>query len=295
MAPGPGDQIAPLPFALKSATLLPEVKVMLLLCLWRKNMLKRLGSLLLVLFLLTGAYGCSPGQKPKATKQAAPVIPVTGVAVPILYYHLIDDNLWSPFHSMFVSPPDFANQMKYLKTAGYTVIPLVQIENAGQYTRPVIITFDDGYEDNYTNAYPILKEYNFPATVFLISGFIGKPHYLNADQILQMEDLVSFQDHTVTHRSLATLSAAVQEHELSASRQAIEALTGQNVFAVAYPDGSYNRTTIEITRQLGYKYAFLMVPGGIYHTGEDPYTIKRVNIARGLDLNGFIKKIQGLK
>ena len=147
---------------------------------------------------------------------------------------------------MFVSPKDFINQMNYLKNNGYTVIPLDEIENAGQYTKPVIITFDDGYEDNYTNAYPILKKYHFPATVFLISSFIGKPDYLNNDEILQMEDLVSFQDHTVTHRSLATLSAQVQDYELSAIETGIEALTGQNVFALAYPDGSYNQTTIDI-------------------------------------------------
>jgi peptidoglycan/xylan/chitin deacetylase (PgdA/CDA1 family) len=264
-------------------------------------MIKRAVFLLLfLLMVLTIANGCSRRQNAAQAAQAPPatqpkqVAPALGVAVPVLYYHLIDDNLYSPFHSMFVSPSDFANQMKYLKTAGYTVIPLAQIENAGQYTKPVIITLDDGYEDNYTNAYPILKEYNFPATVFLISGFIGQPHYLNNNEILQMRDLVSFQDHTVTHRSLATLSAAVQEHELSASKQAIEALTGQKVFAVAYPDGSYNQTTIEIAKQLGYEYAFIMIPGGIYHTGEDPYTIKRVAIPRGLNLDGFIRKIQGL-
>jgi len=222
------------------------------------------------------------------------VAPKLGVAVPVLYYHLVDDNLWSPFHSMFMSPSDFANQMKYLKTAGYTVIPLAQIENAGQYTKPVIITFDDGYEDNYTNAYPVLKEYNFPATVFLISSFIGRTHYLTGQEILQMRDLVSFQDHTVTHRSLATLSPAVQENELSASKQVIEALTGQKVFAAAYPDGSYDQTTIEIAKQLGYKYAFLMVPGGIYYTGENPYIIKRINVVRGMDMNDFIDKLDGL-
>ena len=182
---------------------------------------------------------------------------------------------------MFVSPKFFIHQMNYLKSNGYTVIPLDEIENAGQYTKPVIITLDDGYEDSYTIAYPILKKYNFPATVFPISGFIGQPHYLNNNEILQMPDLVSFQDHTVTHRPLATLSPPVQEHELSASKQAIEALTGHNVFALAYPAGSYNQTTITIAKQLGYKYAFLMVPGGIYHTGKNPYTIKRLNIPRG--------------
>ncbi len=263
--------------------------------------MKRVVSLLLVLLLaLTVSAGCSRRQKPAETpntakpEQTAPAAPVSGVAVPVLYYHLIDDHLYGPYTSMFVSPKDFEQQMNYLKNNGYTVIPLAEIENAGQYTKPVIITFDDGYEDNFTNAYPILEKYHFPATVFLISSFIGKPGYLNKDQIIQMQDLVSFQDHTVTHRSLATLSAQEQDYELSASKKAIEAITGRSVFALAYPNGSYNQTTIAIAKRCNYKYAFIMVPGGIYHTGDDPYTIKRVNIPRGLSLDGFIKKIQGL-
>jgi peptidoglycan/xylan/chitin deacetylase (PgdA/CDA1 family) len=263
-------------------------------------MVKRFASLLLVLFLmLSGAYGCSPRQKPSETpktinpEQAAPVAPIEGVAVPVLYYHLIDDHLYGPYTSMFVSPKDFDQQMNYLKNNGYTVIPLAEIENAGQYTKPVIITFDDGYEDNFTNAYPVLKEYNFPATVFLISSLIGKPGYLNKDEILKMEDLVSFQSHTVTHRLLATLSPQVQDYELGESKKEIEAITGQGVDALAYPTGSYDQTTIAIARRY-YKFAFLMVPSGIYLTGDDPYTIRRLNISRSLSMDGFVKKIQGI-
>ncbi len=263
-------------------------------------MVTRFVSLLLVLFLmLSGAYGCSPRQKPTGTpkttksEQAAPVAPVKGVAVPVLYYHLIDDHLYGPYTSMFVSPKEFDRQMNYLKSSGYTVIPLDEIENAAQYTKPVIITFDDGYEDNFTNAYPILKKYNFPATVFLISSFIGKPGFLNRDEIVNMEDLVSFQSHTVTHRSLNTLSANEQDYELAESRRAIEALTGREVYALAYPNGDYDQQTVEIAKRY-YRYAFLKLPGGIYHTGDDTYRIERVNIPRGLNLDGFIKKIQGL-
>jgi peptidoglycan/xylan/chitin deacetylase (PgdA/CDA1 family) len=248
---------------------------------------------------LTVSCGCSSRQKPAQTpettgpKQAAPAPGRLGVAVPVLYYHLIDDNLYGPYTSMFVSPKEFDKQMNYLKSSGYTVIPLDQIENAGQYTRPAIITFDDGYEDNYTNAYPILEKYHFPATVFMISSLIGKPGYLTNDQIIEMGDLVSFQDHTVTHRPLATLNPQVQDYEMSASQKAIEAITGHLVFAIAYPNGSYNQTTITIAKRY-FKYAFIMTPGGIYHTGDDPYTIRRLNIPRGLNLDGFIKKIQGL-
>jgi peptidoglycan/xylan/chitin deacetylase (PgdA/CDA1 family) len=268
-----------------------------------RGMIKRRVSLLLIMLLtLTGAYGCYQRQEPakipglNQSQQAAPGAPGTGtvrlgVAVPVLYYHLIDGHLYGPYTSMFVPPKDFDQQMNYLKSNGYTVIPLAEIENAGQYTKPAVITFDDGYEDNFTNAYPILEKYHFPATVFLISSFIGKPGYLNRYEIAKMEDLVSFQSHTVTHRLLATLSPQVQDYELSESQKEIEAITGRSVDALAYPTGSYNQTTIAIAKRY-YKYAFIMVAGGIYHTGDDPYTIRRVNIPRGLNLAAFIKKIQ---
>lgn len=264
-------------------------------------MSKRLGcSLLILLLIITGAYGCS--RRHKATEllrtdrpeQAAPAVPVRrDVAVPILYYHLVDDHLYGPYPSMFVSPKEFEKQMNYLKNNDYTVIALDEIEHAGQYDKPVIITFDDGYEDNYTNAYPILKKYNYKATVFLISSFIGKPGYLNKDEINGMKDLVSFQSHTVTHPYLTRLSSKEQEYELAASKKEIEAIAGRGVDAVAYPIGDYNQQVIDIAKRY-YKYAVLMVPGGIYHTGDDPYRIKRLNIQRSLTIDGFINKIQGV-
>jgi peptidoglycan/xylan/chitin deacetylase (PgdA/CDA1 family) len=253
--------------------------------------------LLSLMLLLAGSSGCatqksavmSNAPQPQQVAQAAPL----GVPVRVLYYHLIDDHLYGPYTSMFVSPGEFDKQMNYLKSNGYTVIPLDEIENAGQYAKPVIITFDDGYEDNYTNAYPILEKYHFPATVFLISSFIGKPGYLNQAEILKMEDIFTFQSHTVTHRLLATLSPQVQDYELGESKKEIEAITGQGVDALAYPTGSYDQTTIAIARRY-YKFAFLMVPSGIYLTGDDPYTIRRLNISRSLSMDGFVKKIQGI-
>jgi peptidoglycan/xylan/chitin deacetylase (PgdA/CDA1 family) len=280
-------------------------------------MTRKVFSLLLaLLMILTILYGCSRKQGPVGTQEPAQPRQSTpagrlahppdgypagtarlGIPVPVLYYHLVDDQFsvgghQSPYTSMFVSPGEFEKQMRYLQSNGYTVIPLAEIENAAQYTKPVVITFDDGYEDNYTNAYPILKEYKFPATVFLISSFIGKPGYLNRDEIMKMGDLVSFQSHTVTHRSLNRLSAGEQDYELSASQQAIAALTGKEVFALAYPNGDYDRQTIEIAKRY-YKYAFIKIPGGIYHTGDDPYQIKRLYMSRFMSLDDFIKKIQG--
>lgn len=266
--------------------------------------------LLVIVMMLSVSYGCllrpndteqhtsGPIQTPQ-DGQATTALPgapmdrtLPAVDVPVLYYHLINDNLYGPYPSMFVSPGEFDKQMNYLKSNGYTVIGLDEIEQAARYAKPVIITFDDGYEDNYTNAYPILKKYNFKATVFLISSFMGKPGYLNEGQIHEMQDLISFQSHTITHSYLTRLSAEEVDHELAESKRVIEALTGDRVDALAYPIGDYNQQVIEITRRY-YKYAVLMVPGGFYHTGDDPYQIKRLNIQRGMTVDDFARKIQG--
>jgi len=214
----------------------------------------------------------------------------SGKAVPILEYHAIDDKVWGD-GELFVSPAEFEKQMDYLKNNHYTVITFDQLSNAKNIANPVLITFDDGYEDNYSYAYRILKKYNFKATIFLISAAIGSPYFLKPVEILEMQDLVNFQSHTKTHPHLSKLKPEEIESELVQSQQAIKDLTKSKVNVLAYPYGDYNRKVISLTRKY-YQYGVYSL-GGLYHAGDSPYAIKRVYITSKTDISSFGKKLKG--
>lgn len=205
--------------------------------------------------------------------------------VPILMYHSINDQPIG-VADLSVRVKDFEAQMKYLADNGYTVIGFDQLKNGGQYEKPIILTFDDGYEDNYTNAYPVLKKYHLKATFFIISDAINSPGYLTEEEIHEMSGLVSFQSHTVDHPHLSELGEADTEKEFSASKEAIEKITNKKVDVVAYPYGDYNKLTTETAAKY-YDYA-VTTEFGYYFSGSEKYSIKRLDVSRFEDMDEFM-------
>lgn len=220
-------------------------------------------------------------QEKKATK---------GKGIPILYYHAVNDNI-SGIEELFVSPAEFEKQMEYLKQSSYNVITLDELDRVKNIENPIIITFDDGYEDNYTYAYPILKKYNYKATIYLITDAIDKKLYLKTNQILEMLGIINFQSHTITHPILTHLKNEDLEHELKNSKDSIEALTSEKVTSMAYPEGYYNQKVIEHTKKY-YKYAVIS-GGGMHYESDGNYEIRRIYIPRELNIEGFKKKLDG--
>lgn len=208
--------------------------------------------------------------------------------LPILLYHSVTDKTWG-YTDLHVSPKEFDQQMKYLKDNNYTSLNFSELENANQYEKPIIITLDDGYENNYTEVYPILKKYNIKATIFVCEGNIGKTNVLKKEQIAEMSGLVDIQSHTITHPDLTKIDNKSLEKELKESKEKLQEITGKEINTLAYPAGQYNEYVLEITRKY-YKYAVIARNDGFY-TGEDKYTIKRLYISRNTPLNGFITMI----
>lgn len=206
----------------------------------------------------------------------------TTANIPILMYHGVSDNVWG-ISSLFVSPSDFDMQMKYISENGYTPIFMHEIEHLDpSITKPIVITFDDGNYDLYTEAFPILKKYNIKATIFIISGFGDGVYSMTLAQAKELSDsgLISLQSHTVTHKQLATLSLDEIERELRDSKATLEQLTGKTVHTIAYPVGSYDRRVIEIAKKY-YKYGLLAGGGTAYINQNMKYfEIKRVGIYR---------------
>jgi len=210
--------------------------------------------------------------------------------VPILYYHCVSDKIFG-LEELFVSPGEFAKQMKFLQDNNYNVITFADLDKIASIKNPVLITFDDGYENNYLEAYPILKKYGFPATIFINTNSLNQKNKLKESQVKKMRDLISFQSHTLSHANLTQLSNSALESELSASKKVLERLTGQKVNVLAYPHGAYNKRVIFAAKKY-YQYA-VTNKGGLYNTiSSDKYTIRRVYIPRDLKIEGFARKIK---
>ncbi len=180
--------------------------------------------------------------------------------VPVLMYHSIGVESGNPI----VMPPEqFDTEMKYIKDQGYTTLTLDELydyfENkVAVPDKSIVITLDDGYENNYTEAFPILKKYGLKATIFMVTSVIDvNPNCLTSAQLKEMDKAgIDIESHTATHPDLDTLSYAQQLAELKESKAVLEKLLGRPVKYVAYPTGKYNDDTLKAVQEAGYRMAF---------------------------------------
>ena len=238
-------------------------------------------SLLAVLLILLGVV-LIVGHPHEEAAPAPPTPAENDVKVLVLNYHMVN----SMFISLAVEPSDFDWQMKYLVDHGYHSITPDELYDflAGRGTlpdRPVLITFDDGYEDNYTNAYPILKKYNLKATIFIVTGFVSKRKgYLTWDQLREMEKHgITAQSHTVTHAPLPDLpDDRIREELVESKRQAEEEL-GHPIEFIAYPTGVHDLHIVGIAKEAGYKGGFTVKYGNV-DRASNIYALERVPVFR---------------
>ena len=205
--------------------------------------------------------------------------------VPVLMYHSfqIEEDKLIPY----VSPKIFADQMEFLAKNRYNVVGpdkviayMTGIEKMPAKT--VAITADDGYYNFYKNAYPVLKKYNLPVTVFIITDKIGASGYLGWKELREMSDsnLITIGSHTKSHPWLP--SASVDEEnlwgELAGSKEILEKGLGKSVDFICYPNGGFNDLAKETVNLAGYKGAFTTNPAkksGI----NDIYAIRRIKMS----------------
>ena len=212
-------------------------------------------------------------------------VPVGSFEPEALMYHLILDEVFSVYEALFVRPSEFEAHLTLLDELGYEY--LFAEEWRITETPSVIITLDDGYVDNYTNMFPILKAHGAKATIFLVSNLVNTDGYLTSAQIKEMSDsgLVSFQCHTANHVDLAHLSAEGVREEFSESVRFIEALTGKPVISLAYPAGSFNDTVLSVVPEF---FDYCYTTKSPNSTPEyTPYTVPRHYIARGYGREAF--------
>lgn len=206
---------------------------------------------------------------------------VAKVEVPVLMYHYIrdyqntNDNLGI---QLSVSPAMLDKQLTILEKAGYHTISLTDF-GKGNYgsSKPIILTFDDGYDDHYSAALPLLQKHQMTATFFIVSGFIGRPGYMTAGQINELKAAgMELGGHTITHLDLATAPYNKQYTEISTSM-----IGRSSVFA--YPSGKYNAITLQIMQLLGVKVAVTTNFG--LATDQSPLLeLPRIRVKQNLDL-----------
>jgi peptidoglycan/xylan/chitin deacetylase (PgdA/CDA1 family) len=238
---------------------------------------------------------------------------VDQVRVPILMYHSVSDSLFGKSHPYFqinTSPKMFAEQMQYVRDAGYVTVTLEDIAAGRLQDRKgkklIAITFDDGYRDFYTDAFPVLDRLSLGATMFLTSGRIqNRPERYEGVEYLCWSDVremhangIQFGSHTMTHPELRTLSRKEVDREMRCSKEIIEERLGAGVTSFAYPygfpeeDHRFIRDVREILEGLKYKVAVTTILGTA--TFEcDRFLLPRLPVNSWDDPQFFQTKLEG--
>lgn len=213
-------------------------------------------------------------------------IPEKEIKVPIFVYHYVEyvkDQKDTTRKSLAITPNVFEAQMVTLKEDGYSFITFKDVE---RYLRgvqklpekPIIITFDDGYEDFYTDVFPIIKKHSIQVTQYLVVNFIGNPNYLKDEQIriLIKSGLIEFGSHTLTHVNLKSVPAAQAQYEISKSKSSLERIYKMPISTFAYPYGSYTEEISQFVEKAGYSTA-VTTEDGITIKKDERFRLKRVH------------------
>ncbi|MFF7280122.1 polysaccharide deacetylase family protein [Streptomyces griseorubiginosus] len=226
--------------------------------------------------------------------------------VPILMYHAVSTDPNDATRALSVSPEAFARQMELIGALGCT--PLRTADLAARWRsgrplpeRPVLITFDDGYEGVHRHALPVLAKHGFTATVFVSTGWIRGAHdmgggldtMLDWDQVRELAAAdVEIGGHTHTHPQLDQLDDTALRHELIHSKEIVSDELGTVPLSLAYPYGYSSRRVREAVRETGYGQA-LAVNNGLARRRQGPYALTRLTVRRATTTEEFERLVQG--
>ena len=191
----------------------------------------------------------------KTPTQAPAVITIGSPGVPILMYHYVrtvDESKDSLGYRLSVTREQLDQQLNYLSNAGWKTISMADYIAGKTAKNSIILTFDDGYEDFYTDAYPELQKYSMSATIYIITGKIGG-NYMTWDQLRELQQAgIEVGAHTINHNSLSSLSVKSQRQEIFGSKKSLEQELQVPVTAFCYPSGQYTAETEALVREAGF-------------------------------------------
>lgn len=211
-------------------------------------------------------------QIPQESKQEARTIdPDQVLRVPILLYHYVEyikDEKDTIRKSLNINPNIFERQVQTLLSGGFTFMRASDLGDVldGKFVvpkKPVLLTFDDGYRDFYTDVFPILKKYRIKATVYIVPGFIDGPNSMYFWQLKEISEsgLVDIGAHTMNHVHLEGLPLGRVQDEVLESKKVLEKNLGISVVSFAYPNGAFDKQSIEVIKNAGFTTAVTTTPG----------------------------------
>lgn len=217
--------------------------------------------------------GMPPGRLP--TAQA-----LSTADIPVLAYHRIGD---TEGH-LTIRPEKFEEDLTRIREMGYETISLdvfrnfLNDSNTPMPAKPIMITFDDGYLDNFLNAYPILRKHQMTASFYIITSLVGQDDRLAVGHIREMSaGGMAIGSHTVSHRALGDMSREEATNELILSRAYLEGMLQKPVEFVAYPKGSFNGSTGPLAYTAGYCGGFSIQPGTC-NRNTNPFILRRIPV-----------------
>lgn len=281
---------------------------------WKKNVSLAIAALLTA-GTVVGLAGCGGAKTPASSQAVSAAAPAKapegkpGAAVvhrsadvkysvpsgvSILMYHMIG-NIKN--NAAVMTADNLRWQMQYLKDNGFHPITMEELhayvtKGAPLPEKPVCITFDDGYEDNYTIVYPMMKEYGFPWTFFVITGQVGQANRVTWDQLREMaaSRTVTISNHTVTHPKLHNLPSAEKKAEIVNSQAALKKELGIDNVWFCYPYGDYDQEVEQYVKEAGIKLA-VTTDSGRVKVGSYPYELKRVWIGNEVNKAHYAERL----
>jgi peptidoglycan/xylan/chitin deacetylase (PgdA/CDA1 family) len=220
--------------------------------------------------------------------------PTSSVRVPVLMYHRVRVPVAADTPSqrlMTVTPASFQKQMQALADGGYTPVTpddllyALVTSTSKLPAKPVMLTFDDGYKDDFTNVLPVLERLNFHATFYIVPAATRFGGFMSPDMIRKAADsgYVTIGSHTMHHADLRTLSPEDRESELRDSRELLQDWSGQTVDSFAYPYGFLNERVMKDVQAAGYTTAF-RTGAGADHTSSTRFELRRIQINEHTDV-----------
>lgn len=234
----------------------------------------------------------------------------------VLMYHMVREKIPNAkFNGLRVASSMFEQQLKFFNKNGwsfFTITELYDLAETGQLpTKSVAITFDDGYEDNFINAFPLLQKYHAKATIYLVvdrhdrdwsgkrkeknqgAGLLLEPK-LSDSQVKEMvaSGLVEIGSHTLTHDNLTSLDRVEKRREIQDSRDKIRSEFGIDCEAFCYPFGLYGSEDLVLAREAGYKTATTVSSGIDNRLTDKPFELSRITVSGKDNFFAFSQKMR---